>query len=80
MLLGGLCKPSDLAQSSGSNTTDGGPARFCDVQSRSERSSIARIYRTGRRGESLKKHKEKRHSDINTSLRAIGTMDDEILR
>jgi len=79
MLLDCLCKPSDLVQSSGSNTTNGGPAHFYNVQSQSERSSIAGIYRTDKREESLK-HKEKRHSDINTSLRAIGIMDDEILR
>jgi hypothetical protein len=41
---------------------------------------IAGMYRTDKRGESLKKHKEGRHSGINTSLRAVGITDGENLR
>ena len=38
------------------------------------------IYRTYKRGESLKEYKKERNSGINTSLRAVGIMDNENLR
>jgi len=50
MLLGGLCKPFDLAWSFVFNTTDGVPTHFYDVRFRFERLFIVGTYRTDKRG------------------------------